>query len=141
MANGLFDLGREGFAKAEIDWDTAVIKAALVRGYTKDEAHKFVSDLTGAGGSLVATATLANKTATAGVLDADDVTFTSVAAGAAIPAIVLYQSSAVGGGADVAASAQRLIAIIDTGTGLPLTPDGNNVVVTWPSGATKIGKI
>src|ERR1041384_5819836 len=55
MANALFDPGREGFLAGEIDWDTAVIKMALVRGYTFSAAHKFVSDVTGAGGTLVVT--------------------------------------------------------------------------------------
>jgi hypothetical protein len=114
MANALFDPGREGFLLGEIDWDTAVIKAALVRGYSYSAAHKFVSDITTAGGTLVATsAALSSKTGTAGVADAADVTFTAVTAGAAITSIILFQASAVTGGADVAATAQRVIAFID----------------------------
>jgi hypothetical protein len=126
----------------EIDWDTAVIKAALVRSYTYSAAHKFVSDATGAGAVLVATsAALGSKTATNGVADAADVTFSAVAAGAAITGILLFQASAVGGGADVAASAQRLIGYIDTATGLPVTPNGGDIVVAWDSGASKIFKL
>ena len=109
-----FALGRFGLGTGLIDLDTGVIKAALVRGYTYNAAHTFVSDVTGAGGTLVATsAALSSVTFTDGVLDAADVTFTAVGAGAAIPSILLFQSSAVTGGADVAASAQRLIAILD----------------------------
>jgi hypothetical protein len=104
VANALFDPGREGFLDGTVDYDTAVIKAALVRGYTFSAAHKFVSDITTAGGTLVATsAALGSKTVTGGVADAADVTWSAVAAGAAIPAIIIFQSSAVGGGADVAA--------------------------------------
>ena len=40
--------------------------------------------------------------------------------------------------ADVAASAQRLIAYIDTGTNLPITPNGGDVTVAWDSGANRI---
>jgi hypothetical protein len=142
MASALFDPGREGFLAGEIDWDTAVIKCALVRGYTFASTHKFVSDVTGAGGTLVATsAALTSKTVTGGVADAADVTFATVAAGAAIPAIVVFQSSAVTGGADVAASAQRLIGYIDTATGLPVTPNGQNITVAWDSGANRIFKL
>jgi hypothetical protein len=142
VASSLFDPGREGFLNGEIDWDTAVIKCALVRGYTYDAAHKFVSDVTGAGGTLVATsAALASKTVTNGVADAADVTFSSVAAGAAIPAIVVFQSSAVTGGADVAASAQRLIAYVDTATGLPVTPNGQNITVSFDNGSNRIFKL
>ncbi len=131
MANALYKKAKEGFLLGEIDFDTATIKAALVRGYTPDTTnHKFVSDVTGAGGTLVATsAALGSKTGTAGVADAADFAFTAVAAGAACAHIVLFQSSAVTGGADVAASAQRLIALYDSG-GLPVTPNGNDINVT-----------
>ena len=142
MANALFDPGREGFLAGEIDWDTAVIKAALVRGYTFSAAHKFVSDVTGAGGTLVATsAALASKTVASGVADAADVTFTAVGAGAAITGILVFQSSAVTGGADVAASAQRVIAWVDTATGLPVTPNGGDITIQWDAGANRIFKL
>lgn len=108
-----FANGRQGLGTGLIDLDTAVIRAALLRGYTYNSAHTFVSDVTGAGGTLVSTVNLASVTFADGVLDAADATFTAVAAGAAIPAILLYQASAVGGGADVADSAKRLVAILD----------------------------
>lgn len=142
MANALFDPGREGFLAGEIDWDTAVIKVSLVRGYTFSAAHKFVSDVTGAGGTLVATSgALGSKAVTSGIADGADITWTAVAAGAAITGLLIYQSSAVGGGADVAATAQRLIAWIDTATGLPVTPNGGDITVTWDNGANKIFKL
>jgi hypothetical protein len=142
VASSLFNPGREGFLDGSIDYDTAVMKVSLVRGYTFDPTHKWVSDVTGAGGTLVATsAALSSKTVTDGVMDAADVTFTSVAAGAAIPAIVLFQSSAVTGGSDVSGSAQRLVAYIDTATGLPVTPNGQNITVAWDNGSNRIGKL
>lgn len=145
MANALYDLGREGFLAGEIDWDTAVIKAALVRGYTPNLAtHKFVSDVTGAGGTLVATSSaLTSKTVAAGVADAADITFTAVASGAAIPYLLVFQSSAVTGGADVATSAQRVIALIDSSTGvaLPITPNGGDITVQWDNGTNRIFKL
>lgn len=143
MANALFDKGRQAFLEGDIDWTTAVIKAALVRGYTPNLAtHTFVSDVTGAGGTLVATSgALASKTATDGVADAADVTFSAVAAGAAIPYVLIFQSSAVGGGGDVAATAQRVIALIDTGTNLPVTPNGGDITVAWDNGANRIFKL
>lgn len=142
MANALFDPGREGFLAGEIDWDTATIKAALVRGYTFSASHKFVSEVTGAGGTLVATsAAMTSKTVAAGVADAADVAFTAVAAGAAITGILVFQSSAATGGADVAATAQRLIAWIDTGTGLPVTPNGGDITIQWNNAANRIFKL
>lgn len=132
MANALFDPGREGFLAGEIDWDTATIKVALVRSYTFSASHKFVSDVTTAGGVLHATsAALASKTVAAGVADAADVTFTAVASNASGHSLLVFQSSAVTGGADVAATAQRVIAWFDTGTGLPVTPNGGDITVAW----------
>lgn len=142
MANVLFDPGREGFLDGTIDWDTAVIKVALVRGYTLTASHKFVSDVTGAGGTLVATsAALGSKTVTNGIADGADLTFTAVASGAAITSILIFQSSAVTGGGDVAAGSQRVIGFVDTATNLPVTPNGGDISITWDSGANKIFKL
>lgn len=142
MANTLFDPGREGFLDGSIDWDTAVIKVALVRGYTFASTHKFVSDVTGAGGTLVATsAALSSVTKTNGVAGAANVTFSAVATGSACPGLLIFQSSAVTGGADVAASAQRVIGYIDTATGLPVTPNGGDIIISWDTGANKIFKL
>lgn len=141
MANQVFDPAREGFAKGEIIWtNTPTTKVSLVRAYSYNPAHKFVSEVT-ATGTLHATVTLANKTATNGVCDADDITFTTPAASAIDHVLLIYQSSAVGGGADVAATAQRLIALIDTATGLPVQPNGANISVAWDNGANKIFKL
>lgn len=143
MANALFNPGREGFLLNEINWGTgtggAVIKVALIRSYTFAASHKFVSDVTGAGGVIHGTPqTLAGKAGTNGTADANDITFTSVAANASGHSLLVYQASAVGGGADVAATAQRVIAYIDTGTLLPVTPNGGDITVGWDNGANKI---
>jgi len=145
MANALFDPGREGFLAGEIDWDTAVIKIALVRAYTFSAAHKFVSDVTGASGVLHVTSNaLASKTITNGVADAADVSggaFDAVAANGSNHSVLIFQSSAVTGGGDVAASAQRLIAWLDTGTNFPIVPNGGNITIAWDSGANRIFKL
>lgn len=147
MANALYGPGREGFLAGEIDADTAVLKLLLVRHTTGGSqpaftsTHKFVSDLTGASHTIAATsAALASKTVTNGTLDAADLTpaFGSVAAHANNHVLVLIQASAVTGGADVAATAQRLIAWIDTGTNIPIVPNGGDVNVAWDNGANRI---
>jgi hypothetical protein len=142
VANALFDPGREGFLDGSIDWDTATIKLMLIRGYTFNAAHKFVSDVTGAGGTIVSTtAALGTKTVTGGVADAADTVFTAVPAGAACSAYLIVQTSAPTGGADLAASAQRLIGFTDTATGLPVTPVGVDINVAFDNGANKIFKL
>lgn len=134
MANTLYTPGKEGLLGDEISWPTGVIKVALVRGYTFSATHKFVSDVTGAGGTLVATSPpLTSKTFTGGVADAADTTFSAVTAGAACPHLIVFQSSAVTGGGDVAAGSQRLILFDDTGTNLPVTPNGGDITVQWPA--------
>jgi hypothetical protein len=142
MASQLFDAGREGFLLGEIDWDGGVIKMSLVRGYSFNATHKFVSDVTNSGGQQVATSgALTGKSGTAGVADAADVTFSAGPTGAAIPAVIYFQSSAVTGGADVATTAQRLICYVDTGTGLPVTPNGQSITWAHDNGANRIFKL
>ena len=142
MASQLYDAGKEGLLGAEIDWDGAVIKAALVRGYNFSASHRFVSDVTNAGGSLVAVSgALTGKSISGGVADAADVSFAAVPTGAAIPAIVIFQASAVTGGSDLAASAQRLICYIDTATGLPVTPNGQAINLSFDNGANRIFRL
>lgn len=140
----LFSPSREGFLDGSINWIAPVVKAALVRGYTFNAAHRFVSQITGAGGTIVATSVaLIGKTATDGVARATDTVWTAVPAGAAIPGCLIFMASAVTGGADVAATSQRVIAWLDTAAGLPLTPNSQDVTGHWgdasdPNGIFKL---
>lgn len=145
MANALYGPGREGFLAGEIDADTAVLKMLLVRltaagAPVFTSTQKFVSDLTATHTIAATSAALASKTVTNGTLDAADQTpmFGTVAANSQNHVLVLIQSSAVTGGSDVAASAQRLIAWIDTGTNIPVVPNGGDVNVAFDNGANKI---
>lgn len=139
MANALFGPGREGFLDGSIDWDTATIKVAIIRAYTFSSAHKFVSDVTTAGGVINGTpVALASKTVTNGTADAADLTQTAVSSSVSNHFLLIFQSSAVTGGADVASSAQRVIGYIDTGTNLPIVPNGGDVTVAWDNGSNKI---
>lgn len=141
MTNAVYNAYLSGIQRAEYNLTTATIKCALVRGYTYSASHQFVSDVTGAGGTLNGTsAALANPSLTNGVFDADD-TSVSTTANATNHALIVFQASAVGGGADVAASAQRLIAYFDTGTNFPIQPGTGSVTVTWDSGTNKIVKV
>lgn len=135
MANALFDKGREGFLAGDLDWDANDIRCCLVRGYTFSAAHDFLDDVTGAGGTIVASsAAFTTKTVTSGVADADDVTFTAVGAGADITSVIIYKEGA-------SDALRRLIAYIDTGTGLPITPDGSDITIQWDSGTNRIFKL
>ncbi|HEY6926399.1 MAG TPA: hypothetical protein VI653_23140 [Steroidobacteraceae bacterium] len=141
MANAGFTTFYDGIMTGAIDLDTASIKASLVRGYTFVATHTFVSDITGAGGTLNGTtAALSSVTVSGGVFNAANTTLSSTASGTN-HGILVYQSSAVTGGADVAASAQRVICYLDTGTGLPIQPGTGTVAINWDTGTNKILKI
>ena len=135
MANALYDFGRQGFLEGTIDWDTDTIKAVLVDTalYTVNLATHDNLDDVPAGARIATSGALGSKTVTAGVADAADATFTAVT-GASIEAIVLYKDTGV-------ESTSRLIAYIDTATGLPVTPSGGDITVAWDNGANKIFKL
>ena len=138
MANSVFPKAKEGFLDGSIDLDTAVIKVALVRGYTYSSSHEFVSDVTSTGTLHATSAALSSIDVTNGVFDAADVTFTTPSTDSNDHSLLIFQSSAVGGGSDVAASSQRVIAWIDTGTGIPIKPAGGDITVVWDDGSNKI---
>jgi hypothetical protein len=97
MANSLYTTAKEGFIAGEIDLNTAIVRMALVRGYTANlGTHKFVSDVTGAGGTIpVASPTMTSISIASGIFDAADLTFLAVASGSAIQHVLVFQSSAV----------------------------------------------
>jgi len=141
MANAVFNGFKQGIIAGQIDLDTAAIKVALVRGYVFNAAHTFISDLTAAGGVINGSSpALTGITVTDGVFDAADTTITT-AANSSNHIFIVYQASAVGGGADVAATAQRLIAHYDTGSGLPVVPGAGTVSVTWANTGARILKV
>jgi hypothetical protein len=90
--------------------------------YTYSSAHEFYSSLSGVVGTdqEITTPTLTN-----GVVDGGDVTFSAVS-GNSVEALVIYRKNA---GAN---TTWRLVAYIDTGqTGLPVTPNGGSITITW----------
>lgn len=135
MASALYDPGREGFLDGSIDWDTDDIRVMLVKStYTFSAAHKFVSDLTPGTNDNGRSVALSTKTVTNGVADAADSSLVATAA-AACNALAVFKHT----GSDATA---RLIAYIDTATGLPFTPGaGQTVNIAWAETANKIFKL
>lgn len=135
MANALFDKGREGFLDGTIDWDTNNIKVVLVdtADYTVNlSTHDNLDDVP-ALARVATSGNLASKTVTAGVADAADVTLSAVT-GDPSEALIIYQDTGV-------ESTSRLIAYIDTATGLPVTPNGGDITIAWDNGANRIFKL
>ena len=132
MANALYPKGKEGILDETIALSSGTIKAALLRSYTYSSSDEDLADVTGGGGTIVATSgAISTKTFTSGVFDADDVTWTAVANGAACDNFVLYQD-----GVDDAS--RRLIMFVDSYTNLPVTPNGGDITIEWDSGSNKI---
>lgn len=136
MANALYDLGREGFLDGSIDWDTNNQKASLLDSgvYTPTLAtDKFQSTIVAGGAAIANSSNLASKTVAAGVADAADITWTAVS-GAQSEYIEVWQDSGSN-------ATSRVIALIDTATGLPVTPNGGDINVAWNNGSNKIFKL
>ena len=135
MANTLYDLARQRFLEAQINWMTDTIKVLLVDtgAYTpQTSVHQYLSDIP-TSARIAGPITLTAKSTTGGAADAADVTFTSVT-GASIEAIVIYSDTGQ-------ENTSPLIAYIDTATGLPITPNGGDIIVTWDNGTNKIFKV
>lgn len=137
MANGLYGLGRQAFLEGTIPILTDNIKAVLVNiqatHYVVNLAtDQFLSAIL-VGDRVATSGNLASKTSTLGVFDAADVTFAAVT-GAQCGALVLYDDSG-------SAATSKLIAYIDTATGLPVTPNGGDITVVFDNTANKIFKL
>lgn len=134
MANALYDKGRQNILEGNIAWLTDTIRVVSI-----DEADDvpvlttddFLDDIL-AGAREFESGNFASKTSTDGTADAADLApaFTS-AAGDQFESITIFVETGV-------ESTSELICNIDTATGLPLTPDGGNIDITWSSGADRI---
>lgn len=135
MANAFYDKGIERFLKGSIAFNSDTIKVALLDAgfYTPSmSVDEFYSDISGSAvvGTPVA---LASKTTAAGVADAADSTLTAVT-GATVEYVLIYKDTGT-------PSTSPLIALYDTGNGLPFTPNGGDITIVWDNGSSKIFKI
>lgn len=137
MANTLYDKGRQRFLEGQLNWLTDTVKCILVDAgaYTANfTTHEFLSDIpTSARIGTSSGVALTSKTTTGGAADAADITFSTVT-GASIEALVLFKDTGTEG-------TSPLIAYIDTATGLPITPNGGDIICTWDNGTNKIFKL
>jgi hypothetical protein len=124
MPNALYPKWKEAISQNTANSSlTGTVKVALVDTgtYTYSAAHEFYSSVSGVVGTPQ---TIGSKTYTNGVFDGSDVTFTAVS-GSSAEALVLYIDTGTAG-------TSRLVAFIDTSvTGLPVTPNGGDISITW----------
>jgi hypothetical protein len=123
MSNRLYDVSRQGYLTGTLYWDSDSMKAALLSisyspNYSTDQHFSDVS--TFQVGSSVA---LTSVTSGAGVAEAANVTFTAVT-GLQVGSVVIYKDTGT-------PSTSPLIFLVNSATGLPVTPDGTDIVISW----------
>lgn len=130
MANAIYDKYKEALLSGSSDsaLSTSNVVVSLLNSdvevYTSTD--QFYSDVTTANG-VIATVALQDITVSDGVFDANNVTFESVSEQTECEALLFWIDTG-----NTATS--RLIAYMDTNIdGLPITPDGSNVDITWSS--------
>ena len=130
MANALYSKAKEAFLNGSINMIANTITIALVDTgvYSYSATHQFRNEVSNS--AVISSTTLANKTITNGVFDADDATFSSVT-GANCEALLIFQDTGI-------QTTSRLIAYIDSATGLPILPNGGDISVAFSSGSSKI---
>ncbi len=124
MASAVYPLAKQQFLQGGINLSSGVVRAVLIDTgtYTYNAAHDAYNDLTGVVGAE--SAAFANKTFTNGVFDADNITFAAVT-GNTVEAIVIFLDTGT-------PANDLLICYIDSASsGLPATPNGGDIVVSW----------
>lgn len=125
MASTVYPLFKQALLGDDVgvDFDTADVRVTVVdtNDYTYSASHEFLDDV--ASGRIATSGALQNPTITNGVYDADDITITGVT-GDQSEALILYQHTGT-------ESTSRLLCYIDSATGLPVTPSGGDLVITW----------
>jgi hypothetical protein len=103
---------------------TGTLKAALLNTdvVAYNAAHDFYNDISA--GVVGTPVEITSPTFASGVLDGANVTWSSVPGTTTLEAVVVYLDTG-----NVATS--HLICFIDSGTGLPITSDGNNIACTF----------
>jgi hypothetical protein len=134
MANALYPVWKQELMQATANsalngsGATGVYVALVDTGiYTYNAAHQFYASLIASPDAVIGTDQEigATKTYTNGTFDGADLTYTAVT-GATVEALVGYVHNA---GAN---TTWRLVFYFDSSvTGLPVTPNGGNITVTW----------
>lgn len=135
MAGALYDRSREKFLNGDLSWRDDTFTAVLVdtNDYAVDLAnHEFLSDIPVA--ARVATTTpLTGKLSTAGIADADNAVWPQVS-GDTSEALVIVRDT----GTD---TTSELITYQDTGSGLPVIPNGGDINISWSENPERIFKL
>ena len=126
MANGIYDAAKEQILQGSIDLINDDIRVILIDAadYTVNLATDDFLDDVAVAARVATSGALTTKSVTDGDFDADDVTLASVT-GDQSEALLIYKHTGV-------ESTSNLLFYIDTGvTGLPITPNGDDITIQW----------
>lgn len=131
MANSFYAKGAEKVLAAGISFTNDTIKASLVKNtyvqnLATDEFYSAISTHV-----LGTNQTLTGKTVAGGVFDANDPTWSTVAAGDTSEAIVIWKDTGN-------PATSPLLLYIDTITGWPLATNGGDITAKFDDGGYKI---
>lgn len=127
MANGMYNIGKQGLIDGTIDMDTNTIKARLVRDtYTFSNTDTSLTPIIKITGTT--DQTLGSRTVTDGVFDAADPTFSAVAGGETITAWVVFKFVTN----DADSIPIGFLDLTDTAT------NGSDIIINIDSGANKV---
>lgn len=129
MANSFYALGLKAYLDGGIATLSDTIKAGLwsSASYTPNLTTDQYFGIAVAGGAIIAAGVaLGTKTTTAGTFSAANTLWTSVSGGAAAY-VGIYKDTGT-------ANTSPLLALFDTATGLPVTPNGGDITAAWSSG-------
>lgn len=136
MATFMYKKAKAAILSGDIDLLGDDIKVVLARigggHYVADEnADQFLSAII-SGDRIATTANLASKSVTSGIFDAADSLFSTVSAGPAGGALVIYRDSGSG------AASSEVIMYTEDYVGLPVTPIGSDINIAFPNTTNKI---
>lgn len=139
MSSFIYDLALQGFLSGSFDMASATVKVALVQitgsgtPYTVNQATDQFLNIVPSGAIAATSPQLTSPTVVDGIFGAANTVFSSVTFAHACGALVMYIDSGT-------PSTSPLIAYMDSTdySGLPITPNGGNIDVSWPTGADLI---
>jgi hypothetical protein len=135
MANARYPATDDLFLTGQINILTDTINVtALTADYTYNPAHQFY---TSAAAHAVFTATLAGRTVTDGVFDADDVVAAAVPTGPAIRSLVIWKNTSN----NATSPLIRFIDQFSSGSPILITPNNGNITIIWPEISTRIFRL
>jgi hypothetical protein len=136
MSNVMYGKGLGKFLTKDIDYINDRIMVSLVSlvNYTPQfDVDEFLSDIPA--NTIIASEVLTGKaTNSLGVADADDIIFNSVSGLVLIDAVIVWFNTFI-------VETSPLILFYDDSSNLPITPNGDNVSISWSDDVNKIFKL